>query len=94
MARNLHTLICYGDDSKQLGIAAQTAGLAKERIKEAHTIVQAKDIVKSLKSDRRPLFIKGNSNDRLERLVEPIRYRTVDRHGHYRCRVPDGFNRS
>lgn len=72
LARNLHTLICYGDDSKQLGLAAQTAGLAKEQIREAHTIVQAEDIVKSLDSDRRPLFIKGNSNDRLERLVEPM----------------------
>ena len=72
LARNVHTLICYGDEGKKLGLAAQAAGLAKEQTREAHTIVQVEDIVKSLASDSRPLFIKGNSNDRLERLVEPL----------------------
>jgi alanine racemase len=68
----LSALITYGDAGKPLGDAALAAGLPPDRLKEAHTIFQAAELVADLADADTPVFVKGAAEDRLERLTEKL----------------------
>ncbi len=72
LATELHALITYGDAGKTLGDAARAAGMPADRIKEAHTVAQAGQLLSELATADTPVFVKGASGDRLERLTERL----------------------
>ncbi len=68
----LSALITYGDAGRSLGNAALAAGLPPDRLKEAHTISQAGELIAELADADTPVFVKGAAEDRLERLTEKL----------------------
>ncbi len=72
VAAGLSALVTYGDAGRSLGDAALAAGIPPDRLKEAHTISQAGELVAALADADTPVFVKGAAEDRLERLTEKL----------------------
>ncbi len=77
LATGLSAIITFGDAGKSLGAAALAAGLPADRLREAHTISQAGELIAALADDETPVFVKGDAVDRLERLTERLLDGTV-----------------